>query len=123
VSSRIRLVALDLDGTLLGADGRVTDRDLAAVRAAADRGVAVVLATSRWPVLSQQTAALLGLRAPQICHNGAEVLDEALAELDREGRGVALDTPVNLVTPDERLRRAARLDPGAWWTELGNPQA
>jgi len=77
VSSRIRLVALDLDGTLLGADGRVSDRDLAAVRAAADRGVAVVLATSRWPVLSQQTAALLGLRAPQICHNGAEVLDEA----------------------------------------------
>lgn len=81
MSSRIRLLALDLDGTLLGAGGRVSDRDLAAVRAAAGRGVAVVLATSRWPVLSQQTAALLGLRAPQICHNGAEVLDEAGRQL------------------------------------------
>ncbi len=74
--SRIRLLALDLDGTLLRSDSSIDPRDLSAVRAASERGVSVVLATSRWPALSSQTAALLGLHAPQICHNGAEVLDE-----------------------------------------------
>ena len=39
----IRLVALDLDGTLLNHEGKVTSRTQAALQAAADRGVALSL--------------------------------------------------------------------------------
>ncbi|MBI4570390.1 MAG: HAD family phosphatase [Chloroflexi bacterium] len=69
----IRLVALDLDGTLLGADFRVADADSEAVRAALERGVHVVINTSRWYGLANRTARRLELRAPMVCHNGAHI--------------------------------------------------
>lgn len=108
--SGIRLLALDLDGTLLRPDGGIDDRDLAAVRAASERGVAVVLATSRWPALSRQTAALLGLHAPQICHNGAEVLDEqggTLRHLLMPAEAAAAVTAVTDAGPFETFTSAA----------------
>lgn len=69
----IRLIALDLDGTLLGPDWRVGAADSEAVAAARQRGVSIVLATSRWYGLARRTAERLELRAPLICHNGAHV--------------------------------------------------
>lgn len=71
---RIRLIALDLDGTLL-IGNRVSDVNAAAVREATAAGVHIVFATSRWYVLARHTADLLGVRAPIICHNGAMVRD------------------------------------------------
>ena len=69
----IRLVALDLDGTLLGSDWRIGEADSAAVTAARERGVRVVINTARWYGLAQRTARHLGLRAPLICHSGAHI--------------------------------------------------
>ncbi len=69
----IRLVALDLDGTLLGPDWRVSDLDGVAVAAARDRGVQIVLCTARWYGIALRTSRRLGLQAPLICHNGAHV--------------------------------------------------
>lgn len=71
----IRLIALDLDGTLLGPNNQISPADEAAVRAALERGVHVVLATSRWYGLARHTALRLGLETPIICHNGAHVLE------------------------------------------------
>ena len=45
--SAIRLVALDLDGTLLNREGHVTPRTRAALQAAVDKGVYIVPATGR----------------------------------------------------------------------------
>jgi Cof subfamily protein (haloacid dehalogenase superfamily) len=69
----IRLIALDLDGTLLGPDFRVADEDSAAVAAAIERGVHVVIVTSRWYGLAQRTARRLSLTAPIVAYNGAHV--------------------------------------------------
>lgn len=69
----IRLVALDLDGTLLNAASRVNEEDGAAVVAARERGVHVVLNTARWYGIAQRTARRLELAEPLICHNGAHV--------------------------------------------------
>jgi Cof subfamily protein (haloacid dehalogenase superfamily) len=69
----IKLVALDLDGTLLDPSSRVSEEDQAAVKAARDRGVLVVLNTARWYGIAQRTAKRLELAAPLICHNGAHV--------------------------------------------------
>jgi Cof subfamily protein (haloacid dehalogenase superfamily) len=69
----IRLVALDIDGTLLDTSNRLTEANAAAVREVAASGVPVVLATSRWFHLTRRTAQQLGLTTPLICHNGALV--------------------------------------------------
>jgi hydroxymethylpyrimidine pyrophosphatase-like HAD family hydrolase len=41
------MIAIDIDGTLLGAEGKVSARNLAAVHAAMDAGIEVVIATGR----------------------------------------------------------------------------
>ncbi|MDR1388013.1 MAG: HAD family hydrolase [Propionibacteriaceae bacterium] len=46
-SPPVRLVATDLDGTFLDADGQVSDLNAKAVHAAAERGVRMVFATGR----------------------------------------------------------------------------
>ena len=69
----IRLVALDLDGTLLSSRDQVSEANARAVQRAREGGVVVVLCTSRWYGIARGTAEALGLRAPLICHNGALV--------------------------------------------------
>lgn len=77
----IRLVALDLDGTLLGPDFKVAEADSAAVIAARDRGVHIVLCTARWYGVAVRTARRLELRAPIISHNGAHIQEPDGEEL------------------------------------------
>ena len=76
----IRLVALDLDGTLLGPDWRVSDIDKEAIAAALERGVHIVIDTTRWYAVALRTARRLELTAPMICHNGAHIKSPESAE-------------------------------------------
>jgi len=69
----IRLVALDLDGTLLNSSDGVSEANARAIRRVRERGVVVVLCTSRWFSLAAHTAKELRLEAPLICQNGAQV--------------------------------------------------
>lgn len=69
----MRLIAIDLDGTLLNPEGRVGQEDAAAVRRAVEAGVHVVLATARWHAAARRTALALGIDGPIISHNGALV--------------------------------------------------
>jgi len=67
----IRLVALDLDGTLLDPRGRITQRNLTAIENARSAGVRVALVTGRRFRDSRPVALELGLDVPLISHNGA----------------------------------------------------
>lgn len=67
----IRLIALDLDGTLLNSRGEVTARNRAAIAEARRRGVAVALVTGRRFRDARPLALELGLDVPVIAHNGA----------------------------------------------------
>lgn len=69
----IRLVALDIDGTLFDSQGRLPPANGEAVRQALDKGVIVTLATARAYRGARQLADELGITAPLICHNGAMV--------------------------------------------------
>ena len=69
----IRLIALDLDGTLLGPNMRVSEEDSDAVIAARDKGIHIVLNTARWYGVAQYTSRRLGLTTPIICMSGAHV--------------------------------------------------
>lgn len=68
-----RLVAVDLDGTLIGTDLTVRPAVREAIAALLERGVTVVLATGRMYVSSRPFAEALGLTAPLICYQGAMI--------------------------------------------------
>ncbi|HEY0865759.1 MAG TPA: Cof-type HAD-IIB family hydrolase [Fimbriimonas sp.] len=78
----IRLLAVDLDGTLL-TSGRVPHPDSAeAMRRAASAGVTVVLASGRIRTSMHPFAREVGLASPMISCNGAYIEDETGAEID-----------------------------------------
>jgi Cof subfamily protein (haloacid dehalogenase superfamily) len=69
-----RLVAIDMDGTLLPTGSQtISDRNVKALRAAQNAGITVAIATGRRPAYTAPLLANLGLRAdtPLIASNGA----------------------------------------------------
>ena len=73
----IRLVAVDLDGTLLNDSKQVTEQTIAALGGLPARGVRVVIASARPPRSVRHVHAQLGLDTWQINYNGALIWDEA----------------------------------------------
>lgn len=71
------IIALDLDGTLLTDDLRITARSRAAVQAAREQGVTVVLASARPPRAMRRYHRDLELDTPLVAYNGALVWDVA----------------------------------------------
>jgi Cof subfamily protein (haloacid dehalogenase superfamily) len=67
----LRLVATDLDGTLLRDDRTVSARTRAALRAAREAGVLVVPVTARQPVGVRHLAREAGFAEWAVCSNGA----------------------------------------------------
>lgn len=72
----IKLVAIDLDGTLLSSRKTITRRTHTALHAALERGIHIVLATARPPRSVRTYYQGLKLRTPQINYNGALIWDE-----------------------------------------------
>ena len=72
---RARLVAIDLDGTLLRSDHSVSARSRSALAATRHAGIEVVLATARSPRSTRLIAAGAGLGGTAVCANGAIVYD------------------------------------------------
>jgi Cof subfamily protein (haloacid dehalogenase superfamily) len=90
-TTAIRMIASDLDGTLLGADQTVSARTVAALRAATAVGIHVVAATGRgWPAALPPLAAT-GVVELAACSNGAVIYDVAArrVEIRREIDGHA----------------------------------
>jgi hydroxymethylpyrimidine pyrophosphatase-like HAD family hydrolase len=67
----IKLLALDLDGTLLDSRAQIADANREAIRAAEGKGVLVTIATGRRFRDAQPLGLDLDLNAPLITHNGA----------------------------------------------------
>ncbi len=76
-----RLLACDLDGTLLGPDGHVPARTAAAVRALRAAGVTVVLASGRLGHAMRRLCLELGLDGPQITMQGAVIASPVTGEI------------------------------------------
>ncbi|MEW6750527.1 MAG: HAD family hydrolase [Candidatus Latescibacterota bacterium] len=97
----IRLVVLDLDGTLLPSSKRLTDRARRVVGDLGAAGIAVSLATGKGWNLTDAYAAELGLETPQVALEGALV---AHPGFHRDPGG----TPLHRATLSvEELRRLA----------------
>lgn len=79
---RPKLVALDIDGTLVDFDGVMPDSVRVAVRRVVDAGVPVVISTGRSWVASQRIVEQLALPpAMHVCSNGAVVVNYPPFEL------------------------------------------
>lgn len=71
MSARPRLIATDLDGTLLRSDGSVSARSARALAAVAEAGLETVLVTARPPRWLHDLEHIVGARGVAICGNGA----------------------------------------------------
>ena len=67
----IRLIALDIDGTLVGDNLVIGERTLAAIGEAMRRGIAVSLVTGRMATSAMPFAEALGLTGPLVAQQGA----------------------------------------------------
>ena len=77
MTERPRLVATDLDGTLLASDGTVSERTGAAWARLPELGIESVLVTARPPRWIDPLSAIVGKHGMAICTNGAFVYDVA----------------------------------------------
>lgn len=68
---RVKLLCLDLDGTLLDAEKRISDANHAAVARACKAGLHVIIATGRHPIGVYELLDDLGLSHDAVCLSGA----------------------------------------------------
>jgi Cof subfamily protein (haloacid dehalogenase superfamily) len=107
----VRMVACDLDGTVVRGDGTVSPRTLAAFDACERAGVDVVFVTGRPPRWLPPIAEVTGHRGLAVCANGALVVDLATFGVVR----VTALPPATVLEVADRLR--ARLDGTAFALE------
>lgn len=73
----VKLIAIDMDGTLLTPEHEITPRTILAINKAIGQGVHVVIATGRAYYEAHAIVREYRLQIPYICLNGAQVRDEA----------------------------------------------
>jgi Cof subfamily protein (haloacid dehalogenase superfamily) len=107
----VRLVALDLDGTLLGPDLPIRPRVRRAIQAARGAGVPLVIATGRMYRSALRYASALALDGPLICYQGGYVREMPAAD-GRPG-SLLYERPMTAQVAREAIRWARHegLDP------------
>jgi len=83
----IRLIALDLDGTLIDHEQKFSPRVMRAIAQAQEHGIAVTLATGRSPLATRSFAEALNINVPLICYQGGLIAESDGRVLHR----IALD--------------------------------
>jgi len=94
----IRLIALDLDGTLFNKDKTISPRNRSALRRASDAGVVIALASGRMTDCISPAADALGIDCPIIAYNGGMVRG-----LAADGRPVLFHRPLTARYCDELI--------------------
>ncbi len=100
----IRMIALDVDGTLLTSGGKLTEGTVRAIREARGRGIRVVLSTGRSAPEAAWLTGLAGCDGRAVCLGGAAIADMA------DGRHLRRwDIPDRLAAPVLELLRGKEL--------------
>jgi Cof subfamily protein (haloacid dehalogenase superfamily) len=84
ISTRIRLLALDLDGTLVGPDLTISPRVRESIRLARERGIEVTIVTGRMFAATKPFAQTLGIAGPLVCYQGAAIYEAGTGSALRE---------------------------------------
>jgi Cof subfamily protein (haloacid dehalogenase superfamily) len=83
VEREIKLLIVDIDGTIAGASNQVTERVKAAILEAKARGVRVGVATGRMYCSARRFHEEIGADVPLLAYQGAWIQDPATSELHR----------------------------------------
>jgi len=70
---KLKLISLDLDGTLLDDTGRIPEENLRILKGFAQKDVIIVLSSGRMPDCVSPFADIMGIDCPLITYNGAMV--------------------------------------------------
>lgn len=70
-----KLIAIDLDGTLLNSHGEISEENKKAIQDALEKGIEIVLASGRDPQTMRKISLDLGIKNYLIAGNGASVYD------------------------------------------------
>ncbi|GLB60656.1 Cof-type HAD-IIB family hydrolase [Cytobacillus sp. NCCP-133] len=70
---QIKLIALDMDGTLLNSNGEIPEENRKAIREAKDKGIEVILSTGRSRLTARDHVDSLELNSYLITVNGSEI--------------------------------------------------
>jgi Cof subfamily protein (haloacid dehalogenase superfamily) len=84
ISTRVRLVALDLDGTLVGPDLIVSPRVRESIARARERGAQITIVTGRMFAASKPFAQMIGITGPIVCYQGAAIFEASTGAVLRE---------------------------------------
>lgn len=106
-NNSIRLIAIDLDGTLLGDDGRVSPRNLSSLRAAEAAGIQLVVATGRRHSFAMRVLRPLGLHPDSILISSNGTITRTL--------GASASQPSAATIPSRLLSRAHLPHATALW--------
>lgn len=79
--SNFKMVAFDMDGTLLSSDHQLSSRTITAVRLIADAGILILLATGRMTSAVKKHLDKLGTSGLVVSHNGALVNNVKTGEI------------------------------------------
>lgn len=77
----VKLLAVDLDGTLVVDLHAIPIRTREAIRAAIEKGVYIIIATGREYGITKEIARILGLNTPIICYQGALIYNPQTDEI------------------------------------------
>ena len=77
-SKDIKLVAIDLDGTLYNTKSQISKRNLAALRRCLDYGIKIIITTAKTVYTVRNLITELGLKDPQVASAGAAIISSDL---------------------------------------------
>jgi hypothetical protein len=84
ITTRIRLVALDLDGTLVGSNLTISARVQDTIARARARGTEITIVTGRMFAATKPFAETLGITGPLVCYQGAAIFEVSTGAVLRE---------------------------------------
>lgn len=99
----VKLICLDIDGTLLNTSREVTERTVRAIEAARKKGITVTIASGRIHQSVLTIADAAGISAPIISMNGSLIKD-------KESGRILRDIPIGLDKVKESFKVLKRLD-------------
>jgi len=70
-----KLIAIDIDGTLLNTQSTITERNYAALKKAIAQGIIVALCTGRSYFMAQKVVGEFDFELPLVLHNGAQIVN------------------------------------------------
>ena len=121
---KYKLIAADLDGTLMGEDAIISPKVRDAVRRAMEKGVKFTIATGRAFSSTCLFAQELGVNAPLICYQGGLIKDHLSGQVIHEqSLPLPLAQEVIRFTQQRGLHLNVYMDDGRAYAERVTPEA